>query len=567
MNANSGNFQHIAYAFKTDVGKKRKNNEDALGAFPEGGVFCVADGMGGGDDGEIASAAVVKAVDDAARRCATGAGHAAKDVAAAVEKGLSEASSWIWKRASNKKISVCGSTFVGVVFDSVSPSRAMALHAGDSRVYLIRGKSVKQVTRDHSASEMMGEKDENKVNPLFRSMIVNAVGIHRSVECERTPFKVAEGDRVLICSDGLYRMVADRQMGEILSANPDVEKAVDALVAAALAGGGVDNVSVVLCELGKLPRPLAADPVPDSAGTASSATSVTGEDGEAAPTDGDATRETMIPAFEGVVEGAVFGEPSDAAVATKKAEAQTRRRLTALVAVAVSVGMLAVAAVVFLMGRAPTAAVVPEAPAVAPTRPVTTNRVVRPCPPVVKTNRTDVVTNAPIVVVPAPKPSVPAVTLPVAEEARVAKVELREPVASPATNRPCAKSEPQPFATIVAACDARTVADFAETMTKLNASADSLREFDEQMRRFRESAAGCARMRSEKYVHNVVIDLKYLMTSAEAAKERLAGEVADERIRRFLDDWALVVAGSEKDVQVQEASARLILGAQKLKAK
>ena len=94
MIANRGNFRHVAYAFKTDVGKKRKNNEDALGAFPEGGIFCVADGMGGGDDGEIASAAVVKAVDDVSRRCSTGAGHDAKDVAAVLEAGLSDASAW-----------------------------------------------------------------------------------------------------------------------------------------------------------------------------------------------------------------------------------------------------------------------------------------------------------------------------------------------------------------------------------------------------------------------------------------------------------------------------------------
>ena len=67
MEADTGIFSHIVFAARTDVGKRRKNNEDAFGTFPAAGVFCVADGMGGGADGEVASAATVKAVEDCAR--------------------------------------------------------------------------------------------------------------------------------------------------------------------------------------------------------------------------------------------------------------------------------------------------------------------------------------------------------------------------------------------------------------------------------------------------------------------------------------------------------------------
>lgn len=562
MNANRGNFRHIAYAFKTDVGKARKNNEDALGAFPEGGVFCVADGMGGGDDGEIASAAVVKAVDDVSRRCATGAGHAAEDVASALEEGLSEASAWIWKRANSKKISVCGSTFVGVVFDSTAPAKAMAIHAGDSRAYLIRGKNAKRITRDHSAAEMMGEKDESKVNPLFRSMIVNAVGIRKSVECERTPFKVAGGDRVLICSDGLYRMVPDKRIGEISSRNPDVEKAVDALVSAALAGGGVDNVSVVLCEIGEFPEALAAEPVPASSGGNSAMADVVGEEGDSTSDESNATRETIMPVFESPGE-----EPGKEPVP----QPATHRRPWMLLALLLSLGMLAAAAFVMLADREPAEAAPPAVPPPVqpmPTPPVAkphqvvrpedpaTNAALRTEPqelPLLVTDRTDVVTNVPIVDVPSPikadEPASPAA------------------VAPSASTMPAVEAETRPCASFISACEARTVADFAAALKKWNASSESQREFDEQLRRFRESAKICARMRSEKCVWNAVVDLKYVLAAAEAAKERLEGTSSDGPVRKFVDDWALVASGSERDLLVQEACARLMLNAPGLKSK
>ena len=64
-----GAFPHIRYAAKSDIGRKRTNNEDAFGAFPSSGIFCVADGMGGGDDGEVASAATIKAVERFTKEC------------------------------------------------------------------------------------------------------------------------------------------------------------------------------------------------------------------------------------------------------------------------------------------------------------------------------------------------------------------------------------------------------------------------------------------------------------------------------------------------------------------
>ena len=262
-------FAHISYAARTDVGRKRKNNEDAFGAFHNAGVFCVADGMGGGDDGEIASAAVVKSVGSFAMTCRPppNVGYSAEDVAGGVAMAVDEASSWIFSRASERKLKGCGSTFVGVCFDATVPSQAVALHAGDSRLYRIRGLSIKQITKDHSAVELIGAKDESSINPCFRGVILRAVGIHPSVDVERTPFQLKDGDRIVICSDGLSKMVDDRKIASIVHGMATPDAAADALIAAANEAGGVDNVTAVVLFVGKMPpgMPGMSLPLPEAA--------------------------------------------------------------------------------------------------------------------------------------------------------------------------------------------------------------------------------------------------------------------------------------------------------------
>ena len=257
-------FAHLRHAALTDVGRKRKNNEDSFGEFPGIGVFCVADGMGGGDDGEVASAAVIRAVEMYAERTPPPKNEAypSEDVVHAVCAAVSGASKWIYDRATSRELKGCGSTFVGVCFDAAKPSEAKAMHAGDSRLYRIRGKSIRQITKDHSAAEMIGAKNEDEVNPMFRGMILRAVGTQPSVELEVTPFDLKEQDCVLLCSDGLYRMVPEKKIVSIIRASGSPREAVDRLISAANEAGGIDNVTAVLVEVGRLPAPLPAVNVP-----------------------------------------------------------------------------------------------------------------------------------------------------------------------------------------------------------------------------------------------------------------------------------------------------------------
>ena len=256
---------HLRHAVATDIGRRRENNEDNYGVFPEQGIFCVSDGMGGGDDGEVASEATVNAIRDfcAAHPWPADGTYQIEGIVQNVCASVNAASSWIYGRAKEKKLRGCGATFVGICFDAANPGEAVALHAGDSRLYRIRGRNIQQITRDHSAAELIGAKSEKDINPMFRGMILRAVGIQRSVVLERTPLSVKAGDRILICSDGLSRMVPDKKMLAISRANADVSSAVAALIAAANAAGGIDNITAVLVEVGPLPEPVPAIPFPE----------------------------------------------------------------------------------------------------------------------------------------------------------------------------------------------------------------------------------------------------------------------------------------------------------------
>lgn len=256
-----GSFSHIWSVAKSDVGRKRKNNEDAVGAWPDSGLFCVADGMGGGDDGEIASAAIVRGLDGIAASIAPRQGNVYEHsaVLGLISQAINAASAWIYERAVSRRLKGCGSTFVGICFDAANPSAAMALHAGDSRLYRFRAGVVEQLTKDHSAAAMIGAKDEKEINPMFRGMILRAVGVSRSVDLEMTPVEVKEDDLYVLCSDGLYRMIDENRMTELVNASTDADAIATALVDAANKAGGIDNVSAVVLRVGKLPPPLKID--------------------------------------------------------------------------------------------------------------------------------------------------------------------------------------------------------------------------------------------------------------------------------------------------------------------
>ena len=242
-------FSYLTSAELTDIGYRRPNNEDALVRLPEQGVFCIADGMGGVQGGAAASQAVA----DALRETFTESSDApfaltAKASARLIAHALDSASQRIKAQADERGFIGSGSTAVVLAFDRISPSRALVLHAGDSRAYRYRNDTLDQLSADHSVAAAAGLADEGDLPAMFRGVITRAVGLEDTVELEETAVDIEPNDLFLLCSDGLSKMVPDRLLQGLLRehAAAPLDTLARLLMDEALHAGGEDNVSVLL---------------------------------------------------------------------------------------------------------------------------------------------------------------------------------------------------------------------------------------------------------------------------------------------------------------------------------
>ena len=240
-------FKRLSVSTHTDTGRRRQKNEDSLLCLHDHGVFIVADGMGGAGGGDVASKAVIDHLNEAYDNKA--------------ELGLTEkvslfrgacdaASGWIKTRADRSSTRGMGSTVVGLIFDNLDKRRAAVLHAGDSRVYLYRNEEFRKMVVDHSPAAEAGIDDESLVPFFMQGIITRAVGVQSKVMLELTYIEVEEADQLLICSDGLYNMLSDDEMIEVLEQAANGDDAVRALVDEANNAGGLDNTTVILIDVG-----------------------------------------------------------------------------------------------------------------------------------------------------------------------------------------------------------------------------------------------------------------------------------------------------------------------------
>lgn len=228
-------------AAKTDVGRVRQGNEDSY--LVKEPLFAVADGMGGHIAGDVASAT---AVDLIAERADESMPRNTAELASIV-RGANTA---IWEKAQNDPaLRGMGTTCTLALLNEHEIHIA---HVGDSRAYLYRGQELSQVTEDHTlVSRMVREgrlKPEEAERHPQRSIITRALGVDADVEVDELSLEVAEGDRLLLCSDGLTSMIGHDDLHEVLSTQADPNAAAEELVARALEAGGEDNVTVVLID-------------------------------------------------------------------------------------------------------------------------------------------------------------------------------------------------------------------------------------------------------------------------------------------------------------------------------
>jgi serine/threonine protein phosphatase PrpC len=249
----------ITYQALTDVGRKRKGNEDSLFVNPEQNLFVVADGMGGHAAGEVASKVAVDSINEFV--CLTSG-----DEEITWPYGLDENISYDGNRLktairyANRKVldatkeradyEGMATTVAGVLIDGADANLA---HVGDSRIYLVRDKTIKQLTADHSwVNEQILSgvisADQARSHPL-RNVVTRALGGKPDLQVDMQVHKMVSGDILLICSDGLTTMLPDEDILEVVLQNGgDIEKAAQALVDAANARGGEDNITVLLIQ-------------------------------------------------------------------------------------------------------------------------------------------------------------------------------------------------------------------------------------------------------------------------------------------------------------------------------
>lgn len=255
----------LNFAALTDVGRKREHNEDNFLVDKSLGLFVVCDGMGGHAAGEVASALAVRTFHEEVRREAelladyasgkTGVDRVSpRDITNMMEFAANRASARVHAEASrDEKKRGMGTTLVAVI---VAGQQAFVTWVGDSRLYLLRDGVLEQVTEDHNVlNELVKRKKmpREKVEKLAqKNAITRAIGVYEHAEPESMVLDVVSGDRLLLCTDGLYQYFEDDL--DTLSgrmAKADLEVATQELVEFSNEAGGSDNITGVLVSVGE----------------------------------------------------------------------------------------------------------------------------------------------------------------------------------------------------------------------------------------------------------------------------------------------------------------------------
>ena len=231
-------------AYATDKGRTHAENDDSLLVDPDRGIFLLADGMSG-CQGKIASELTTRTAHDFLKNhIMTAAGeHALENLLA---ETFSHAHNVVQEASRReRKLRGMGTTLLMLV---IQGDKACIGHVGDSRAYIIRNE-ITQLTTDHARDNCIG--DNFTLRELFflspRRILAQAIGASKKIDHETIPVKFQEGDRILLCSDGLTDMLSDEAIRQIIAIHrDDLQTAADSLVEAANRMGGKDNISVIL---------------------------------------------------------------------------------------------------------------------------------------------------------------------------------------------------------------------------------------------------------------------------------------------------------------------------------
>jgi protein phosphatase len=249
----------VRAATATDIGRVRRENQDAVLLDDKQGLFLLADGMGGGPAGALAARLSVERFPivlehelDANRRQGSASDQT---ISVALNRSLAVLSTEVRQRGdADPALIGMGAAVVVLVLNG---DRAYVANLGDSRAYLLRDNQLQQLTADHNLAALLVRLQEIRPEDFAthpaRNRLTQYVGMDGEVEPDSQKLVLKQGDRLLLCSDGLTGMLDDAAILRILGRTTDTTKACEALVAAANDAGGRDNISVMVVDVDSTP--------------------------------------------------------------------------------------------------------------------------------------------------------------------------------------------------------------------------------------------------------------------------------------------------------------------------
>ena len=237
------NYTWSSFAM-SDKGKVRKHNEDSMLARPEIGLWVVADGMGGHFAGDVASQMIINSLKDIQ------VGGKLHDCINNIEDRLLTVNKNLLQKAqeADNKTTIGSTVVVMLTYDKY----CVYMWAGDSRLYRVRNRQIRQMSTDHSQVALYVEKGlisrEEALSHPHGNMITRAVGASDDLFLDMDIQELAHKDRYLLCSDGLTKHVNDLEIQDILNEGTN-QKACRVLIDLTLARGAVDNVTVIVVDI------------------------------------------------------------------------------------------------------------------------------------------------------------------------------------------------------------------------------------------------------------------------------------------------------------------------------
>jgi serine/threonine protein phosphatase PrpC len=250
----------LSWAVSSDPGLRRTSNEDSYSTRPDVGLFVVADGMGGHVAGEVASRVAVEAIEAFIEETAGADKNRTWpfpfDPTISLEANRLKAAFRLANRriasaiADSQELRGMATTASAVLF---GPRGASVAHVGDSRVYVLRGGKLEQITSDHSwVEEQVRAGTMSRVAARqhpWRNVVTRALSGGDDPEVDVTEVRPAPGERYLLCSDGLFGVVADARIAELLGEQGPLEGTCRRLISAANEGGGPDNITALILQI------------------------------------------------------------------------------------------------------------------------------------------------------------------------------------------------------------------------------------------------------------------------------------------------------------------------------